>query len=118
MASAWRSVSSRFGGDLADDADRQAGARERLPPNDLLGQTELAAHRADLVLEQQPQRLDELELQVVGQAADVVVALDVGRAGAAAGLDDVGVQRALDQEVDVGPASSPGCLAPRPRTRG
>jgi hypothetical protein len=39
---------------------------------------------ADLVLEQRPQRLDERELQVVGQAADVVVALDVGGARAAA----------------------------------
>ncbi len=45
------------------------------------------------------QRLHERELQVVGQAADVVVALDVGRPGAAAGLDDVGVERALDEEL-------------------
>ena len=42
-----------------------------------------------------------VELQVVGQAADVVVRLDVGRAGAAAGLHDVGVKRALHQELDV-----------------
>ena len=48
--------------------------------NDFLGQPELAPDRADLVLEQRPQRLDEFELQVVGQTADVVVALDVGRA--------------------------------------
>ena len=44
--------------------------------------------------------------EVVGQAADVVVALDVRRAGAAAGLDDVGVERALHEELDrlaVGP---------------
>ena len=51
-----------------------------------------------LVLEQRAQRLDELELEVVGQAADVVVGLDGGGAGAAAGLDDVGVERALDEE--------------------
>ena len=47
------------------------------------------------------QRLDQLELQVVGQPADVVVALDVGGAGAAARLDDVGVERALHEELDV-----------------
>ena len=40
------------------------------------------------------------ELQVVGQPADVVVRLDVRRAGAAAGLDDVGVERALHEELD------------------
>ena len=54
----------------------------------------------DLVLEQGAQRLDQRELQVVGQAADVVVRLDVGRALAAAGLDHVGVERALDEELD------------------
>ena len=89
------------GGDLADDPDGQSRARERLARNDFLGQAELATHRADLVLEQQPQRLDELELQVVGQAADIVVALDVGGARSAAGLDDIGIQRALHQELDV-----------------
>ena len=47
------------------------------------------------------QRFDQLELQVVGEPTDVVVALDVGGAGAAAGLDDVGVERALHQELDV-----------------
>ena len=40
-------------------------------------QAELDADLADLVLEEGPQRLDELELQVVGQPADVVVRLDV-----------------------------------------
>ena len=41
------------------------------------------------------------ELQVVRQAADVVVRLDVRRALAAAGLDDVGVERALHEELDL-----------------
>ena len=58
----------------ADDADRQARARERLAPDEALGQPELGADGADLVLEQRAQRLDELELEVLGQAADVVVA--------------------------------------------
>ena len=89
-----------LGGDLADDADAEAGAGERLAPDDALGHAELEADLAHLVLEQRPQRLDQLELQVVRQPADVVVALDVRRAGAAAGLDHVGVERALHEELD------------------
>ena len=60
-------------------------------------QAQLLADEPDLVLEQGAQRLDQLELEVVGQAADVVVGLDVRGAGAATGLHDVGVERALDQ---------------------
>ena len=56
-------------------------------------------HGAHLVLEQGAQRLDQVELEVVGKPADVVVALDVGGALAAAGLDHVGVQRALHEEL-------------------
>src|SRR3954449_13175677 len=59
---------------------------------------------APLVLEQGAQRLDELELEVLGQAADVVVGLDRRRARAAAGLDHVRVQRALHEEPRALPA--------------
>ena len=86
---------------LADDADAQTRAREGLTPDDFVGQTELGADGAHLILEQSAQRFDELELDVLGQAADVVVALDVGRAVAAAGFDDVGVERALHEELDL-----------------
>src|SRR3954471_13384408 len=84
-----------------DDADREPGTRERLAPDQALGQAELCADGADLVLEERAQRLDELELQVVRQAADVVVRLDRRRAGAAARLDDVRVQRALHEVLGV-----------------
>ena len=70
-----------------------------MAPDDLGRQLELFADRAHLVLEQGAKRLDELELQVLGQPAHVVVALDVGRAGAATALDDVRVERALDEEL-------------------
>ena len=73
------------------------GPGERLAPHDLLGQAELLADRAHLVLEQVAQRLDELEVHVVGEAADVVVRLD-GGVVVAARLDDVGIQRALHEE--------------------
>ena len=101
-----------LGRDRADDAHREPRARERLAPHDLLGQPELLADRAHLVLEQVAQRLDELEVHVVGEAADVVVRLDVGVVGAAR-LDDVGIQRALHEER----ARRRGRARP-PRTRG
>src|SRR6185369_13018795 len=82
----------------ADDADRKAGTRKRLAPDEPLRQAELGADGADLVLEERAQRFDELELEVLGEAADVVVGLDRRRAGAAAGLDHVGVERPLDEE--------------------
>src|SRR5262245_31762305 len=76
------------------------GTGEGLPPDDLRRQAELLTEAAYLVLEQRAQRLDQPELQVVGQAANVVVRLDVGRTGATAGLDDVRVERALYEELD------------------
>ena len=100
IASACCRISTPLGRDRADDAHREARARERLAPHDLLGQAELLADRAHFVLEQVAQRLDELEVHVVGEAADVVVRLDV-RVVAAARLDDVGIQRALHEEARV-----------------
>ena len=95
-------------GDLADDPDREPGPRERMAPDHRLRQAELLADPADLVLEQHPQRLHELEVDLLGQAADVVVRLDLGRhARVAAGLDHVRVERALD-EVRRRPRPRPG----------
>ena len=101
IASASRRMSSRSRVTSPMIRMPRPGAGERLAPDDLGGQAELLADQPHLVLEQGAQRLDQLELEVVGQAADVVVGLDVGGAGAAAGLDDVGVERALHQERDL-----------------
>ena len=62
-------------------------------------QAEFDAQAPHLVLEQLAQRLDQAQLHVLGQAADIVVALDdVGLAGLAAGrFDHVRVDRALGQ---------------------
>ena len=60
-------------GHLAQAADGQAGAGERVPPDERVGQAELQAEPADLVLEQVAERLDQLEAELLGQAADVVV---------------------------------------------
>ena len=65
-----------FLGHLAGDADREAGAGEGMAADEHLGQAELAAELAHLVLEQLAQRLDQLHVHPLGQAADVVVALD------------------------------------------
>ena len=66
-----------------------------------LGQAQLAAQRAHLVLEQLAQGLDQLQLHALGQAADIVVRLDgdAGAAGEAHALDHVGIERALRQEL-------------------
>ena len=77
------------------------GPGERVAADEGLGQAELAAEHADLVLEQFAQRLDQLHVHPLGQAADIVVALDRHRraAGEADALDHVGIERALGEEV-------------------
>jgi len=91
-----------LGRDLAQNAHRETGAGKRLAIDDVVGHAEVAADAADLVLEEVAQWLDELELHVRGQAADVVVALDgLRRTFDAGGLDDVGVERALDEPGDL-----------------
>ena len=73
---------------LADDPDGKARTRERLAHDQILRQAQLPTKLTDLVLEQVAQRLDDfLKVNVVGQTADVVVALDRGRFAAKAGLD-------------------------------
>ena len=88
------------GGDLAGDADGQAGSRERVAADEGVAQAQFAAQSADLVLEQFAQGLDQFQLHIVGQAADIVVALDdVGlAAGRGDALDHVGIEGALGQE--------------------
>src|SRR3546814_15778470 len=69
--------------------------------NQTLRQAELAPERAHLVLEQLAQRLDRLHLHARRQAAHVVVRPDgdAGAAGEGDRLDDVGIERALRQEI-------------------
>ncbi|MNX96311.1 hypothetical protein D3C86_1286230 [compost metagenome] len=66
-----------------------------------VGQAQFAAQGADLVLEQFAQRLDQLQLHEVRQAADIVVALDHRRRAARGrdALDHVGIEGALRQEL-------------------
>jgi hypothetical protein len=78
---------------------------EGVPLDELLGHLQQPAYLAHLVLEQLPEWLHQLELQVLGQAAHVVVGLDgvavlLAAAGGRARLDDVRVQRALQAAGD------------------
>ncbi len=103
-----------LGGHIADDADGQARAGERLAGDKVLRQAQLTAGLTDFVLEQVTQRLDDfLKVNIVGQTADVVVALDRGRFAAEAGLDHVGVNRAPAPK-----SPQPRSFLPHPQRRG
>jgi hypothetical protein len=69
-------VSQLLAGHLAGDPDREARPGERVPLDEAFGQAELAAELAHLVLEEFAKRLDQLHIHALGQAADIVVALD------------------------------------------
>lgn len=72
-----------------------------MSPDELVVDVEDLAERADLVLEQLAKGLDQLQLHVLEETADVVVGFD-GGAGPLErdGLDDIGVEGALQQELD------------------
>ena len=78
-----------------------------MAPDERVGQTQLDAQPANLVLEQVAQRLDQLEAELLGQAADIVVNLDRRRrpVGCAAAFDHVGIERSLSQELRPGDRS-------------
>jgi hypothetical protein len=59
--------------DLARVAGGEAGAREWMAADEDVGQPELAAERAYLVLEQFAQRLDQRHVHAPGQTTHVVV---------------------------------------------
>ena len=81
-------------GDRAQTSYAQTRTRERLTEDHAVGQTQRLAHDSDLVLEQQLDGLDQLELQILGQTAHVVVRLD------AVGFEDIGIDGALCEELD------------------
>ncbi|MDT4821147.1 hypothetical protein FQZ97_543100 [compost metagenome] len=85
--------------DFAQDAHAQARAGERVAVDHLRRQAQGHAEFADFVLEQFTQRLQQLQVERVGQAAHVVVRLDGGGLAGlgACGFDDVGVNGALGQ---------------------
>jgi len=90
-----------LGGDFSEDANGQAGAGEWLAAEDVFGHGHVAANAADFVLEEVAQGLDQLEFHEFGEAAYVVVAFDcLARTFDTGGLDNVGIEGALNQPVD------------------
>ena len=90
-----------FFGDFANDADGKTRTRERLAVDQIIRQTQLSAQCADLVLEQQAQRLDDfLEVDIVRQTTDIVVRFDDSSI-TGAGFYNVGIDGALCKEVDL-----------------
>ena len=89
-----------FGCDVAEDAHCQAGAGEGMALDEVLGHAEGAAYGSHLVFEEEAQGLAEAQIHLLGEAADVVVALD-GGAGDGEALDAVGVDGALGEPLDV-----------------
>ena len=88
-------------GDGTQAADTQAGAGEGLTVDHGVGQAQSLADHTDLVLEQQLDGLHQLEVQILGQTAHVVVGLDGLLAlGGLLGLQNVGVDGTLGQEGD------------------
>lgn len=81
-------------GSRAKRCDRARHTREGVAANKFLGDLELTAEFADLVLEEFAQRLDELQTvashETLGNTSDVVVGLDgLGRTLERDTLDDI-----------------------------
>ena len=64
---------------LAKDTNRKARTWEGLTQDDALRKSKLQANGAHFVLEERAERLNEFKLQVVREAAHVVVRLDLLR---------------------------------------
>src|SRR5207245_9702353 len=89
---------------LAQNAHAQARAGEWMPRHELAGQAERDAELAHLVLEELSQRLEQLEMQRIGQPAYIVMRLDrmrFLRLGAGR-FDHVRVDRSLREPAGAG----------------
>ena len=87
-----------LGCDLAEDADAESGAREGMAPEEVGADAEGTAYAAHLILEEETQGLDDAEVHLLGESADVVMRLDGGgRSVDRYALDDVGIDCALGE---------------------
>ena len=84
-------------GDGTGAADAQAGARERLAVYHGLRQAQGPADHADFVFIEKLDRLDQLQLHILGKASHVVMGFDT-----VLGLQDIRIDGALAQEADSG----------------
>ena len=88
---------------FAQNAHAEPRSRERMAIHHLPRQSELEPELAHFVLEQLAQRLQELEVQRLGQPSDVVMRLDGVRllGLGTRGLDDVRIDRSLREPLHV-----------------
>ena len=85
------------------------GPGKGLTFDDLFGQAQFSADGAHFVFEQPSQWLDQVEVHMFGQAADVVMALDGGGV-ARTGLDHVWVEGTLHEILGIGRDAAAGLL--------
>ena len=86
--------------DLSKNTHAKPGPGKRLTVEKFVRHAENPSDRADFVLEEISERLDELKLQIIRKSADIMVRLDrLGRAlHLVRALDDIGIDRALPQK--------------------
>ena len=92
-----------FWGNVANDTNSKARTWERLSVDKVLWQAKRDAQRADLVLEEVIQRLNQVKVNAFWEWNQVVVAFDGCRLAAgltSAGLNNVRVDGALCQELN------------------
>ncbi len=101
MASARRKQIEAVAREGAENPDREARSWKRLPDEELAIEAEVSAHGSHFVLEKLAQRLDQREAHALGQAANVMMALDHRRRPADGDrLDHVRIQGPLCQIVE------------------
>ena len=90
-----------FGGDVAEDAYGKSGTGEGVTRYEAAGNTELGAHGAHFVFEEEAQGFAQPQVHAFGESAHVVMAFDSG-AGDGETFDAVGVDGALGEPSGVG----------------
>src|SRR5215469_9387486 len=89
-------------GHLAKNPNRQSRPWKGLPLQNLIRHPQITANAPHLILEKIAQRLDQLQLHILGQAANIVVTLDsVRRTMNTARLDNIGIERSLHQPTNL-----------------
>ena len=89
-----------FRGDVADDADSQARAREWLTVDHFFREAQLTAQFTDFIFEEFAERFDEGEFHILRKPPYIVMGFD-GGSGSRAGFHDVRIEGALDEEFHV-----------------
>lgn len=85
-------------GDVAKDSDAETRAREWVATEEVWRDVEGSSDAAYFIFEEEAERLDELEVHLLGKTADVVVALDFARRTIdGGGLDDIWIDGALTE---------------------